>query len=37
MGNIATRFLMYDIPTDMPLKELAQDLMSENKIEILEG
>ena len=34
--NIATRFLIYDIPTDMPLNKLAQDLMVENKIEILE-
>ena len=34
--NISTRFLIYDIPTDMPLNELAQDLMAENKIEILE-
>ena len=34
--NISTRFLTYDIPTDMPLNELAHDLMAENKIEILE-
>lgn len=34
--NISTRFLIYDIPTDVSLNELAQDLISENNIEILE-
>ena len=32
----STLFLIHNIPTDMPLNEFAQDLMVENKIEILE-